>query len=190
MSETDNHNKTVNQSKNKSVEWQKIVYGLAISLAIIAVGIIAFLFYEGFMTTARRMWCRENLEHLRFSIEDYAKDHSNKYPTPNKWCDLLFKDEYDRFWRNNRFVCKAALKSGVQGRCHYAINPNCEPNSSGDVVLLFEATGGWNQFGGPELLSPENHKGYGCNILFNDRHTEFVEPKRFGNLKWKDDQNQ
>lgn len=43
----------------------------------------------------------------------------------------------------------------------------------------------WNQFGGPEILTFENHRGKGCNILFNDYHVEFVTPERLGELKWK-----
>jgi prepilin-type processing-associated H-X9-DG protein len=50
--------------------------------------------------------------------------------------------------------------------------------------LLFETKGG-NQFGGPELLSFGNHKGKGCNILFNDGHVEFVKKEQLGQLKWK-----
>ena len=43
----------------------------------------------------------------------------------------------------------------------------------------------WNQVGGPELLTTENHKGEGCNILFTDSHVEFVPAKRLGELRWK-----
>ena len=43
----------------------------------------------------------------------------------------------------------------------------------------------WNQFGGPEILTTENHKGKGCNILFNDLHVEFVKKERLGELKWE-----
>jgi len=53
------------------------------------------------------------------------------------------------------------------------------------MVLLFETKGGWNQFGGPEILTTENHKGKGCNILFNDGSVEFVKPERLGELKWE-----
>ena len=68
---------------------------------------------------------------------------------------------------------------------HYAINPNCEPNSPDDVVLLFDTKGGWNQSGGFELLAPENHKDKGCNILFNDGTVKFVKKKNFDRLRWK-----
>ncbi len=43
----------------------------------------------------------------------------------------------------------------------------------------------WNQFGGPEILTTENHKGKGCNILFNDLHVEFVKTERLGELEWE-----
>lgn len=43
----------------------------------------------------------------------------------------------------------------------------------------------WNQVGGPEILTTENHKGQGCFILFNDSHIEFVKPERLGELKWE-----
>lgn len=43
----------------------------------------------------------------------------------------------------------------------------------------------WNQVGGPELLTTENHKGKGCNVLFNDIHVDFVKTENLGQLKWK-----
>jgi prepilin-type processing-associated H-X9-DG protein len=42
----------------------------------------------------------------------------------------------------------------------------------------------WNQFGGSELLTTDNHKGEGCNVLFNDLHVEFIKTERLGELKW------
>ncbi|MFH1369948.1 MAG: H-X9-DG-CTERM domain-containing protein [Planctomycetota bacterium] len=42
-------------------------------------------------------------------------------------------------------------------------------------MLLFETEDGWNQSGGLELLTNENHHGEGSNILFCDGHVEFVE---------------
>ena len=64
------------------------------------------------------------------------------------------------------------------------MNPNCHPNSPPDMVLLFETKGGWNQFGGPELLTTENHKGEGCYVLFNDVHVEFIKKEAINELKW------
>ena len=79
---------------------------------------------------------------------------------------------------------------GGKGRCHYAMNPKCWPNSPPDTVLLFETKGGWNQFGGVESLAFENHKGKGCNILFNNGNIVFIKPEEVGNLKWGDEREQ
>jgi len=134
-----------------------------------------------------------NLQTLKLSLDIYSYDNEGRYPTAEKWCDLL-KD----YHLEHKLVCPAKRMTGE--RCSYAINPNCEPNSPPDMVLLFETKGGWNQFGGPELLSTENHPyvrdwfwGYrvtGCNILFNDGHFEFVPKKRFHELKWKVEENE
>jgi len=48
----------------------------------------------------------------------------------------------------------------------------------------------WNQFGGSGLLTTENHKGKGCNVLFNDMHAEFVKTERLGELKWEVEKEQ
>jgi prepilin-type processing-associated H-X9-DG protein len=139
---------------------------------------------------AHQLLCAANLRRIGSVMHIYSNENDGKYPTVDKWCDLLIEctDVPEKC-----FVCKGALSRGDEGRCHYAINPNCEPNSAGDIVLLFETKGGWNQFGGPEMVTFENHyiEG-GCNILFNDGHVEFVrqqwvedeKPERFGELKW------
>jgi len=67
---------------------------------------------------------------------------------------------------------------------NYAINPDVEPNSPKDVVLLFETKGGWNQFGGEELLTFDNHLRNGANVLFNDGIVRFIKPKDVSKLNW------
>jgi len=123
----------------------------------------------------------------------YAGDYDDKFPTPSKWCDLLIEhtDVPDCI-----FVCQGA-RGCKSGRCYstawgpqctYAMNKNMEEISTGelppDMVLLFETEPGWDQFGGPEILSTDNHQGDGCNILFVDCHVEFVMTKALDDLKW------
>lgn len=48
----------------------------------------------------------------------------------------------------------------------------------------------WNQIGGPEILTTENHEGKGCNVLFNDYHVEFVKTERLGELRWRVEENE
>jgi prepilin-type processing-associated H-X9-DG protein len=109
-----------------------------------------------------------------------AVTNETRYPQPNEWCDILFEGIPSK-GKEKWFICPSAGK----GRCHYAMNPYCEPNSPGDVVLLFETKAGWNQFGGPEILTTENHGDRGCNILFNDGSVKFVPPQELAMLKWK-----
>ena len=42
----------------------------------------------------------------------------------------------------------------------------------------------WNLVGGPELLTIENHDKMGCNVLFGDGSTSFVEFKELHELRW------
>jgi hypothetical protein len=58
------------------------------------------------------------------------------------------------------------------------------------MVLLFETPPGWNQSGGPEILTTENHMRDGCNIVFVDAHTRFVRQKDLEDLRWTAQQNE
>jgi prepilin-type processing-associated H-X9-DG protein len=115
---------------------------------------------------------------LEKAMQMYANSNEGKYPTADKWCDLLLERN---LLTEKQFICRNA----GEGKCHYAMNPNCGPNSPSDMVLLFESRAGWNQSGGPELLAPENHGDKGCNILFNDGHVDFVKKEELGKLKWR-----
>lgn len=129
---------------------------------------------------AFRTVCAKNLEALGKAMLIYASDHDEKYPTPSKWCDLLI--EHAEIPKNS-FRCPGA----PEGPCNYAMNKNIEklgPVSPPDMVLLFETEPGWNQFGGPEILTTENHGGEGCNIVYVDLHTEWVKTKDLKDLKW------
>ena len=152
----------------------KIVVAVIVFLLIIAIlwpGLIHLREYR------RRIRCAENLTSLGKTMLIYASGYDDKYPTADKWCDLLVKyTEVTEVW----FVCPSAGK----GRCHYAINPNASAVTHPDMVVLFETKGGWNQFGGPEILTLENHEGQGCNVLFNDLHVSFVKKEQIGELKW------
>ena len=43
----------------------------------------------------------------------------------------------------------------------------------------------WNQHGGPELLTTENHKAKGSNILFNNFYVKFINKDQINTLKWE-----
>ena len=137
--------------------------------------------------TNRIILCQSKMVMIAKTMRMYANDNEHRYPPEDQWCDLLLQyAEDDKFL----FKCPDAMLLGYKGRCSYAMNPNCEPNSSNNIVLLFESKGGWNQYGGPELLCFDTHYIKGGNVLFNDGRVEFVKPKDAGKLKWKDEQKQ
>ena len=122
----------------------------------------------------------------------YAENNKGQYPTADKWCDLL-----EPYYKNNSnvLICPATKKSmcgyaktidpNAKNQCSYAINPNAKRDCRfpATTILLFESNPGWDQSGGPELLTTQNHNG-GCNVLFCDGHVEFVRTENINNLRW------
>ena len=154
--------------------------GTTVSFVLFIWGLGAFS--RGVAEALAEARCSMNLYVLGLQMEMYSTDNHGEYPAPDKWCDLLMKNTVHKFEECERiFVCPSA----GEGSCHYAINPNCETTSPPDVVLLFESKEGWNQFGGLEILTLENHKGKACYVLFNGGHVEFVRRHQLRKLKWK-----
>jgi len=79
-------------------------------------------------------------------------------------------------------VCPSASR----GKNHYAMNPNCKPDSPSDMVLLFETKAGWNQHGGPELFTFDNHDPKGGCVLLNDGTVKFIRTiEELRQLRWE-----
>jgi hypothetical protein len=136
----------------------------------------------------RRIYCSRNLKSLRGDLIKAIQGES-KYPIAAEWCD--FMEQYQKSkpdypapqsftWR---FKCP---EQRGEGRCHYAMNPNCKPDSPADMVLIFETTDGWNQHGGPELFSFDNHDPHGGCVLLNDGTVKFIRTtEELRQLRWK-----
>lgn len=129
--------------------------------------------------------CGTNMTGIASAISMYASD-TGAFPTTSKWCDLLIENQYID---ESQLRCPAA----PEGRCSYAINSNIEQLGAAappDMVLLFETGPGWNQSGGPEILTTENHYGDGCNVAFVDTQVRFVAPREIKFLMWTARQNE
>ena len=163
-----------------------------VGIAIGAVFSVFWLFHSPGSTFTAQKRCAANLQALGKWMILYASDYDEEYPRAEKWCDLLI--EYMKPDVDNRVIEKSfTCPTHKKGRCYYAMNPNISPRSRPGLVLLFETEAGWNQTGGPEILTTENHNGNGCNVLFNDSHVEFVGADKISGLKWiisKDSSNE
>ncbi len=72
-----------------------------------------------------------------------------------------------------------------EGKSTYAMNPKCKTDSPPDMVLLFETKAGWNQHGGPELFTFDNHDPKGGCVLLNDGTVKFIRTKEeLQQLRW------
>ncbi len=123
-------------------------------------------------TDNEEFWNRY-LEHGYAIPPDALKAAEEVYPPANEWCDAI---------RVRECACPGAGK----GRCHYAMNPNCRPDSPGDMVLLFETKAGWNQHGGRGLFTFENHDPRGGCVLRNDGTVKFIRTEHeLQQLRWE-----
>ncbi len=172
----------------KSSEGQKPKKsGAKVALIIVVAAILICIFW-GLGTVLHRLkennnlvHCVNNLCQLRLAFKSYADDNAEKYPTPKEWCDLLRSELAEDC--NHLYICPSKISSGE--RCSYVMNPNAEPNSPLDTVLLFEGIGGWNQVGSVKLVNFDNHDSKGCTMLFCDYSIRFVKPEEVGQLSWK-----
>jgi len=133
---------------------------------------------------AFRMVCATNMSGLGKAMMIYSNDYDDKFPASSKWCDLLIQ-------HTEISPLHLQCKGATEGPCNYAMNDNIDKlninSAPPDMVLLFETYPGWNQSGGHELLTTENHQNDGCNVLFVDNHVEFVRTEDLKNLKWEPD---
>ncbi len=108
-----------------------------------------------------RMKAGDNLMEVGKALRMYADEFDGEYPTADKWCDLLIEHT-----DLDRKLLRHPLYGA--GPCDYAMNPNAEPNSPGDMIVLFETAGGWNQHGGREILKVD--KDNECDPGQSDGH--------------------
>jgi hypothetical protein len=120
----------------------------------------------------------------------YTDENDGQYPTTDKWCDLLTKS----YWPSvdpDLFICPGAINKITQdsNQSSYVLNRNILSMKASevpaDMVLLFEGPVGWNQVGGPELLTTEYHKDEGACVCLADLSVKSVHPDELDELKWK-----
>ncbi len=107
-------------------------------------------------------------------------------PPPKRWCDAIVSrlrdDHLDKDIMMAPFRCPAVYR----GQSTYALNPECRRNSPSDTVLLFETTPGWNEHGGPELFTFDNHNPRGGCVILRNGTVKFIRTEEeLKQLRWK-----
>jgi hypothetical protein len=138
----------------------------------------------------RNQWYRFRFYNIQEALRrnDPSIRNQTLYPDITEWCGAMLR-HYPIFggftggkWRKHWQVCPSA----EEGKNHHAMNPNCKPDSPSDMVLLFETKAGWNQHGGPELFTFDNHDPKGGCVLLNDGTVKFIRTKgELQQLRWK-----
>ena len=145
-----------------------------------------------------RIQCGENLQDLWSRLRLYEEAakllrrglwrgrERRPYPRSDIWCDSMLR-AYQATGMSNEHIVRALMCPGVPGgKCHYAMNADCERSSPPDTVLLFETRAGRNQHGGPELFTFDNHEPKGGLVLLNDGTVKFIRTEEeLKQLRWK-----
>jgi hypothetical protein len=137
--------------------------------------------------------CASKLYRLGVELRTMSRE-GTVWPASNEWCDALFR----RLITSPTLIitdhsrAAAAIAKGFtcpgagEGKCHYAMNPACKPDSPPDMVLLFEAKAGWNQHGGSEVFTFDHHDPKGGLVLLNNGKVKFIRTEEeLKQLRWK-----
>ena len=156
------------------------VCALLLSLALIILGI---LYVRSVRHLSARVMCLANLHSLG-KLLLYYDGRDDRICPPDEWCAFLVR--YARVSKK-QFRCPGS--KAEYNESSYAMNRAFDKirfaEAPPDMVMLFETKPGWNQHGGPELLTLENHDGKGCNILLADGCVEWIKVEDINNLRWE-----
>ena len=131
--------------------------------------------------------CSDNMSSLRKALKAFAEKHEGQLPTSVKWCDILITEGNVS---KETFICPY---SNVKlGQSSYALNENIISMKLShiprEVVLLFETSEGWNQVGGAELVTFDNHMllDEKCfNVILARGRRGNSSKARLHELRWK-----
>jgi len=144
-----------------------------------------------------RVQCASNMKNLWYRLQLYQQVSETRpenpintggkiYPPPAEWCAATIR-AYEGAGMSDKALMRPHLcPSAGLSKNNYAMNPNCRPDSEANMVLLFETKDGWNQHGGPELFTFDNHDPKGGCVLLNDGTVKFIRTsEELQQLRWK-----
>ena len=191
-----------------------ILGGLLLVVVICAAILLAMMPMRIHMPSTKQI-CGTNAKAIVNALLIYAFDYDDKYPIEN-WCDLLIMEcdvgpksflcpESDCVKGESSYALNlAAAEWGTTAPPDMVVAFETSAGRKGQREVLetkkkFQSfilkdmkigevyKDRWNQIGGPELLTLENHNGEGANFLFGDGHARFVRAHRLTELQWNKD---
>jgi prepilin-type processing-associated H-X9-DG protein len=133
---------------------------------------------------AQSIHCINNVKQIALAVKMYQTDNNDIMPSATNWC----ADVQQYTGSTMIFECPSGDENGDR---HYAFNAKLSHLSdtnlqnSAMTVMIFESDGGWNTYGGRELLTTNARHGKSVVVGFVDGHVELVSPARLQQLKWE-----
>jgi hypothetical protein len=157
--------------------------GIAVASILIFLGpIMAAILLPAFARAKERaqsIQCQNNAKQLALAVHMYAADNNEKFPTADKWCDLIEK------YAASAKVFQCASDNA---RSAFGINANIGDKAKADVsvetVMIFEGKG-WNANGGLDVFEPHNHSERRIVVGFADGSVRLVQPSELDTLRWE-----
>ena len=178
---------TLNLEKIEPLELRP--FRLRVHCAWIIKSLFSDSFYKKNIYPKSDIWCDEILKLFKkevmesFGSKEKNDQDMNYIVSANFTCPSLHIRHNGYYIPFRELVNTGTLNYYT---CNYAMNPNCKPDSPSDMVLLFETKDGWNQNGGPELFTFDNHDPKGGCVLFNNGTVKFIRTEEeLNNLRWK-----
>jgi len=162
---------------------------------------LCYLIYQGLWEGPQRVrpdldpnhWCYTIVEHYRSKYTNAEIDSDREVRMyPDTYIARVFtcpgvhaSTDLDDH-RSRRREASAPSSPVDTWISDYAMNPNCRVESPKDMVFLFESRSGWNQHGGPELFTFDNHDPKGGLVLLNNGTVKFIRTEEeLKQLRWK-----
>ncbi len=125
--------------------------------------------------------CVNNEKMLALAVRMYAGDHNNQLPHAATWCDDIKAD----VGLDKTFKCLAAKSTS---RCDYAFNAKLDGLDANKIapntVMLFEADGGWDANGGPEMMIGKPRHARIYVVAFADGSVQQLRESQLSVLRW------
>lgn len=145
--------------------WKKfLAIAFLIGFEVILLPTLFVLYSSNVFVAKRARAQHEVICYIGDRLLEYAKNHNNRLPEADVWCNTLLKYRGDIvFSRNAAFRCDTAFNRNLSGMEILKIPK--------DTVLLFNAYGDWNLTGGSELLQAQEEQFNPAYIYYIDGTT-------------------